>query len=118
MVTNRLGMQVAWSPGDAPGQASSPPLREEYGGPRQASDGTRVTPDGSEPGDTVDAPATPHIDSPSEKTPPLPVPPTMPPPVPPNEPQPVPVDDPPVPPDVPYIVRHDNHADTDREPSA
>lgn len=34
--------------------ADGPPLREDYGGPRRASDGTRVTPD---PSEGVDTPA-------------------------------------------------------------
>ncbi len=110
MLKNWLLLHASRSPGDTPGRASAPPLRQEYGGPRHASDGSQVSPDGSEPERSVDAPPTPHQESPAGKTPPLPVPPT----VPPSEPQPVPVDDPPLPPDVPYTVRKDHNADEDR----
>ena len=45
------------------------PLREEYGGPRRSSDGTRVSPDGAAPEETIDAPTTQVTSAPSESLP-------------------------------------------------
>jgi hypothetical protein len=39
------------------GTEDVPPMREEYGGPRQATDGTRVHPDGARPRLPTDASA-------------------------------------------------------------
>ena len=81
---------------------AAPPLREDYGGPRESSDGVHVTPDASSPDHAPDAPPTPTSDSPSESVPPRP-PSTDVPPTPPTEPPPVPIHDPDLP-DAPYIV--------------
>ena len=96
---------------------SAPPLREDYGGPRESSDGIHVTPDASSPDHAPDAPPTPTSDGPGESIPPRPpsadVPPT-----PPTEPPPVPIHDPDLP-DAPYIVDERGRATartTEREP--